>query len=330
MIETNVRQLIFIMGFPRSGTTWFSNLVNAHPDTVYRHEVFGRQYASFGIDLFRRLKFNHGLSDGDYATVIDGILKANIDTARPPFFRKRFRTIKSPRIQHLAWLVARTASLATPLYVRLYTPRRRGLTVVVKETGSSVNLESIIDGVRADKLITLVRHPYGVIASHLRGMRAGHMGKPSASSRESWLKYHASTPYIREARIREGDVVKMSDAEFLAIAWRVQNEKYLSIQAKHHSSRLMIYGEFLKNAVEKTRKLLDFLEIAPNDQVFNFLKHSMHSRKPVGVFADSSSDYFSVYRRNNASQSHQDVLPVKELQVIDRHTRALVERLGLG
>ena len=44
-------KIIYIAGFPRSGTTWFANLLNAHPQTVYRHEILGRCFEQFDPEL---------------------------------------------------------------------------------------------------------------------------------------------------------------------------------------------------------------------------------------------------------------------------------------
>ena len=330
MTTTDIRQLIFVIGFPRSGTTWFSNLINSHPDTVYRHEVFGRQHASFGNDLFRRLKFDHGLSDSDYATVLRTVLNANLETDRPPFFPKRFRTIRSEFIQQLAWVSARAIPILSPLYAWLYTPRGEEVTLVVKETRSSVDLESIIAGARADKVIVLVRHPYGVIASHLRGIQAGLMGMSSAESRSSWFKYHADASYVRGAAIAEEELLRMSESEFLAVTWRVQNENYLGIHSHHDKSQVIIYDSFLKDRMKNTVQLLRFLELDPDDQIFNFLKRSAESGKRRGILGDASSDYFSVYRAKGARTLWRDVLAAEDLRAIDRRTGELVERLGFG
>jgi hypothetical protein len=81
-----VRKIIFIAGFPRSGTTWFSNLLNAHPDIYYRHEIIGRNFRIFSEKIFLALKNNNGQSDEQYTTLIEKISEAHVDTDVPPFF----------------------------------------------------------------------------------------------------------------------------------------------------------------------------------------------------------------------------------------------------
>jgi hypothetical protein len=35
-----VSKIMLLAGFPRSGTTWFANLINAHPNVIYREKGF--------------------------------------------------------------------------------------------------------------------------------------------------------------------------------------------------------------------------------------------------------------------------------------------------
>ncbi|HUN27193.1 MAG TPA: sulfotransferase [Steroidobacteraceae bacterium] len=325
-------RLVFVIGFPRSGTSWFANLINAHPDTLYRHEILGRQFHAFGAGLFSKLKFDHGLSDEDHAAVVNVLKRADVETEKPPFFRKRFRRYATPGVQRLLWLAGKGSALIAPVYARVFTPRAGSEPIfVVKETRSSVNLDSIIKGARASKLIVLVRHPYGVVASHLRGSRAGLMDGLGAEGRRTWFTFNASAAYIEETGLTEADVAAMSEAEFVALCWRVQNEDYLKIHAGHADSRLVVYEAFLRDRKQNTRDLLTALGLEPDAQVMRFVEESSGARlNGSGAAALTASEYFSVYRSGDFRPDEwRDELASESLSRIDRHTRPLVERLGL-
>jgi len=329
----DISQLIFVIGFPRSGTTWFSNLINSHPNTIYRHEVFGRQYGSFGEQLFRRLKFAGGLSDEDYRVALGVLRKAYVATDRPPFFRKRYRSRTPAAVQKLVWLVANASPAFAPLYTHLFTPPRGSqATLVIKETRSSINLDSIIKGVRADKVVVLIRHPYAVIASHVVGHSRGTLQPTTAAFRRSWLEHHAGCAYVMRLGLTEEAVTALDEAEFLAIWWRVQNENYLNMRSVGNDSKVVLYDEFLRDPVRNIEALLGFLSLDFDVQVRRFVLQSTSSGMRSGVLErDASSDYYSVYRGKEFDPNRwRSVLTAGQRESIDRHTFALVDVLGLN
>ncbi len=330
--DLRVMDTVFVVGFPRSGTTWFSNLINSHPDTVYRHELFGRAFGEFGDELFSALKYKNGLSDTEYKKVLDISLKAKIDTDKPPFFIKKFSKIPSVKLQRMLWLAAKTFSPLEWVYTFLFTPDRHAkVSLVIKETRSSVNLESIVKGVRASKLLVLVRHPYGVIASHVSGAKQGDMLKTNRQTRDNWYKGNAEKNYVVANSITEKYIQEMSELELLALKWRVQNEDYLSIQKEHPNTHLQIYEEFLRDTFGNTKKLFEALGLELNQQVVDFIGDSSDPGKKQGLFSkDASSEYYSVYRGKSFNPTQwKELLSDEDLTTIDKHASGLVNQLSL-
>ena len=126
-------KIVFVVGFPRSGTTWFSNLLNAHPEVIYRHEIVGRCYKIFGDELFDHLKFNHGLSVEEHRIFLKKLALANVETDRPPFFHKTVLKVASESIHKTAWLATKSVPLLNSLYRYLFTPNpKKNTTFFVK------------------------------------------------------------------------------------------------------------------------------------------------------------------------------------------------------
>ena len=177
----------FILGYPRSGTTWFANLFNTHPDVVYRHEMIGRCYKQFPDELYKKLKSRQTLTDDDYNKAMRIILTPDIESDRAPFFKKNHLTFSNPKFHYFSWLATRAASFLKPLYGYLFFPKDHNLKLVIKETRSAIDMDNIITCLRSDKNIILFRHPCGAIASSLRGIETGKMQPSTNVNREIWF-----------------------------------------------------------------------------------------------------------------------------------------------
>ena len=171
------QDVIFLAGFPRSGTTWFSNLINSHQNVVYRHELIGRNYAAFGEDLFHKIKFNNGLNDSDFDSAMKVIRSSNIETDKPPFFKKDFGLSRYPKLHHYTWLISKALPPMRPIYDMCFrVPKSQlGIKILVKETRSAKDMESLLNGLRVKYKIFLIRKPHGCVASHLNGIEQGKM-----------------------------------------------------------------------------------------------------------------------------------------------------------
>ena len=74
--ETSFPKVLLVFGFPRSGTTWFANLLNTNPDVIYRHEFLGRSTNNLDAEAVRALKEHKQITDDQYAEMIGAIVKS--------------------------------------------------------------------------------------------------------------------------------------------------------------------------------------------------------------------------------------------------------------
>ena len=164
-------KLLLVAGFPRSGTTWLSNIFNAHPEVVYRHEPLARIDYLFDQVDYESLKDDDFLTKEQREGIVRWLVRAHPNTDRPPFFRKS-HLWAPPWLQKILWLGVSSARFLTRGYEWAVRPRITDKTVLVlKETGWSIHLATVISGLQPEMTVFVIRHPCAVIASRLNGIR---------------------------------------------------------------------------------------------------------------------------------------------------------------
>ncbi len=317
-----------ILGYPRSGTTWFANLINTHPDVVYRHEMVGRCYRDFPDELFRKLKYDYELSDDDYCKALKIILSPNVESDRAPFFAKRHLLIPNPKFHYLMWISARTATLLQPLYKLLYQPRGNKLSLVIKETRSTMNMDSIIQAIRSKKNIILFRHPCGAIASSLNGIKNGKMTPSTIDDREYWFNENRDRDFVK-ALSPDAELIRdLPEYEYLALRWRQQNEDYLEFNKQNMDNIYIHYEEFMANQEQASKALFEQLSLSYVESVQKFIQISSGQSRNKPILKDSSSSFYSVYRSQGFNPNQwQQSLSSEEIAGIEKYTLDVFEAL---
>jgi len=319
---------IFVLGYPRSGTTWFANLFNSHPDVAYRHEVIGRYFTEFPEELFSKLKYNNGLSDEEYEQAVDVVLSPKVDTDTAPFFPKNHLRISNVRLHYLCWVATKMVRPLQSLYKRIYYPKNRSLSLFIKETRSSVNMDSMLIGLRADRLVVLFRHPCGAIASHLNGIRSGKMQPTDDIERKRWYEENNEKLYLSSLNLSEDEIVSMSEHKYLAVVWAQQNEDYLQFESDSYQRLFISYEAVMGNKIEMVKSLFQSLDLTYDPMVEEFLQSTSASSGSKPSLKDSSSTYYSVYRdeKFDPDKWKQD-LSKDEITEIEDLTMATLDKL---
>jgi hypothetical protein len=324
----NMLNTIFILGYPRSGTTWFANLFNSHPDVAYRHEVIGRCYSYFPAQLFHDLKHNNGLVDKDYEKALDIILSPNVESDRAPFFHKNHLRIESIRLHYLFWIAAKTLKPLGFIYKYFFYPDKRGLALVIKETRSTVNMDSMLTGLRADKVVILFRHPCGALASSLRGIETGKMTNSTEDMRRCWYQENIHKSYLKGLDISEDDIAGLPEHRYLAILWAQQNEDYLEFSSAEYEKLFISYEAFMHDKERKIRSLFTSLSLDYDPRVEDFIRSTSGSSDSRPVMKDSSSNFYSVYRDQKFDpEKWKKDLPADQISDIEQLTMDTYKRL---
>ncbi len=332
MTAMGVKENIFFMaGFPRSGTTWFASILNAHSKIIYRHEIIGRNFDIFGDKLFDALKYNHGLSDEEFAVAIKKIAEARVDTDKPPFFPKSEGLLNNSLLHHYAWLTTKAVPPLSPLYRMLFSTKRiEDFAFLIKETRSTANMDSMIAGLRPKAILFLVRQPHGAIASSIKGVQKGTMGKVEDVKKTRWFASNHGAEYVQQQGITEASLMGVSDVEFLAIQWRVYHDDLKRFHQQFANAHFYFYDDFVATPEPCVEKLLTDLGLEHDKRVFDFLQESSGKSegKKTAAPRDASDEYYSVYR--NASfdpNSWSKVLSEDDVKVIEKHAMPAYESL---
>lgn len=317
-----------ILGYPRSGTTWFANLFNTHPDVVYRHEMIGRCHQEFSEELFKKLKFDFSLSESEYKKAIQTILSPNIETDRAPFFKKNHLTLNHPKIHYISWLTSKAIPFFRPIYKFIFYPKGSDVKLVIKETRSTMNMDSIIEGIRSDKNIILFRHPCGAIASSLKGIETGKMQAGSTAEKEHWLKTNKDRKYITSLKLNPSQILSLPEHEYLALRWRLQNEDYLEFTTKNNRNIYISYEDFMVDQEEKVKALFAKLPLSYDRCVKNFITASSGVKSAKPLLKDSSSNFYSVYRNEGFDPDKwKKSLTPEQICGIEKHTLDIFDKL---
>ncbi|MEA1050960.1 sulfotransferase [Lamprobacter modestohalophilus] len=328
-------QVIYLAGFPRSGTTWVANLINTHDQVIYRHELLGRcNSALFGNTLFNALKTQHGLTNSEYHQLSKLIKRADITTDRPPFFQKRFGWYFHPKLHHLAWLANQAIPSLAPLYRRIYTLNDNSQAhYLMKETRSLKDAESVLQGLRVENLVFLIRRPEAVIASYLSGIEKGMMPNPNQSHKARWLRENQNSEQISELLSTISRADDLPNIEFLSLNWVVYHEIVLRLIKKYSGvAIILLYEDLLADTVGYCRELFKRLGLSPCLMVDEFVKpsHSSAFDKKRLLSRDAKNSYFSVYRDATFQANQwQEKLQESEAERIEHLTATMYQKLCL-
>jgi hypothetical protein len=134
------------------------------------------------------------------------------------------------------------------------------------------------------KIIHLIRHPCGYVASRLRGIKLNLMGG------NTFMASIARMPEADRRGLGLDYLQKLSIEEQLACQWMIQNEKTINdMGSEADSYKLVVYDELCLDPVQITRELFRFSGLDWNAQTEEFLQHCQNA-------GDENKGYFQVIR----------------------------------
>jgi len=284
------QSLTLICGMPRSGTTWIGKIFDSHPDTLYRHEP--------DSDRLRFLPLVASPDDAEKydAAILDFVeqlprLSDSRAAGSWPVFPKRFQSSTHLWIKKVAVLATKASEhVIGNLPVMDFTNYESiaGLHVVWKSIESLGRLSTILNAVPACRVIVILRHPCGYVASVRRGEESEYFPSSISSSDD----FPVFDMLLRRSPHKERnpgleDLVGMSPVERLTWRWLLYNEIALADIAGSASCFSLRYEDICSEPAAKAKNILQFAGLCWHRQVGRFIDRSTQHR---------SDHYYSIFK----------------------------------
>lgn len=279
---------VVIVGSGRSGTTFLAKLLDSHPRVRYRHEPDWARVDT-SIPFLPRLdqRERYLRQAGEYLGQLANVRALKV-SGKEPFFRKAYRS--GPREAAYRFNVA-----AARLLDKLGVAQKRDtvwdmasrdtadeIVTVIKSVNSVARAPLFAEALPGVRLVHIVRHPAGVIASRLRGAHGGFMDS------RVYIDSLFDAGYAEEWSLQREEVKDWPIEKQLAFEWMAVNE-VVHRSLEGHDGYLCITHEALSRSTEaETRKVFAHVGLEWNDQTARFVQ-SLTTRS-------GQSGYFDVQR----------------------------------
>jgi len=283
--------MIMIFGSPRSGTTWLGKLFDSHPDVFYLHEP-----DSVLVD--RDIPFQVNAAELEtYLVPATEYLSRLMDirdikaTGSLPIFRKNYRNpfMHMVRCGYVYSAKALQRGIGAEKLRNIDVPdcfaeaKKANCQLVIKSV-NSLNRVSLFSAVRPEaRMLHLIRHPCGYVASLLRGIRMNLLqGK-------SFMPAISRMPEAKQRGFTLDYFKNLTIEEWFACMWMIQNEKTMNEMHGKACYKLVVYEELCQDPVQLTRELFEFSALRWSSQTEAFIRRCQNAD-------DGKKSYFQITR----------------------------------
>jgi hypothetical protein len=310
--------LTFILGAPRSGTTWLSKIFDSHPSVMYQHEP---DMASDATPL----PVNYPEQDEiKYAALIREQVAAflevrNIKSAGSlPVFRKQCDTTLSYGSRALSIYFLHLLSKIPPRNLTKHCivpgspilqtyPR---IHVVMKSVRLVHHAGLITRAIPDARTIVILRNPMGQVASLLNGITAGKFEMKRIDFDVRLL----ATPQARTYGLTRQRIAAMPQVEKFAWEWVVRNEKAIDDLDGNPRARIIRYDDLVNDPMGLSQDLFNFAGLDWPRETEAFVTRSMTPRGFNG--------YYTVYKHSRAtSEKWREELSEQNIMIIKNALR---------
>lgn len=266
----NSDSLIFILGSPRSGTTWIGKIFDSNPDVIYRHEpdvmLTGNPIPHICNDINQykeqAIAYVKKLSCGSD-------VRSN---GKPPIFSKSYRNTFLSAIRDTYIYALRYGGSVVPALNAWAIPDFTGNSqprVVIKSVGALGRAGLFLAASPQSRFIHVLRHPCGHVGSVLRGQQLNKMRPfPLGFVTADTAAIYGMTQEKLEA---------MPVVEQAAWRWVILNHKAMQDTQGNPGVMTLVYEDLCAAPAEITRKLFAFAGLDWQPQTEAFLTSSTSS-----------------------------------------------------
>jgi len=284
-------RLVFLLGAPRSGTSWMGKIFDSHPDVIYRHEP--DLIATDSILPSMCLGDDAELHKGRASRYIEQLTQtATVKTVgSPPLFRKRnqSRVALTARkgavlLFQVALQLGATRQWARNARIPDFLPgSAQPSRIVIKSISALGRVRLFANAAPEARIALIVRDPRAQVASVLRGISL------SKFDNEASVDTILLVPQSKRYGLTKEQLSAMTIEEKLTWNWVIMYEKALADLAAVRHGRIVRYDDFVKDPLAHAREILDFAGLSWNQQTEDFILESTRGKgkdRYYGVFKD--------------------------------------------
>jgi hypothetical protein len=264
---------VLLIGAPRSGTTWVGKILDSHPDVLYRHEPDsvlpepGLPRLCMAEDVERLLP----MARAYLARLVH--VRHPKAAGTLPVFAKSFRSAPAA-LAHAAAVYGLRAAGAVlgkrGAAVAIPDLRSRGRppVVAVKSVNALGRAGLFAQAAPETRIILLLRHPCGQVASRLRGAALG--------LQEANVVYadRLRLPQARRHGLVPEAFARLPLADQLAWNWALMNEKAMDDLGGRQNVLMVRYEDVCADPIAKARELMAFAGLGWSARTEAFIRWS--------------------------------------------------------
>lgn len=271
------RPIVLVCGLPRSGTTWIGKTLDSHPDTLYLHEPDSvRRLRGVPVAPNMSSAQTYRTALQEYLDGLPRVLSAKVNGTLP-VFRKRCDTAFAPSLRKAVCLGAKASARVFgefPLPPLMRASAQRPLVWKSIESLGRLGLFARLSG--QVRVIHILRHPCGYVASVKRGDADGRFDdRASASEDLEYFELLLHTEQARRYDITMTRLQRMAPIERLAWRWVLLNEKAMNDCAGFPGYHLVRYEDFCEFPLPAFQQLFRSAGLAWHAQIEAFIRASV-------------------------------------------------------
>lgn len=286
---------VLLLGMPRSGTTWLGKIFDSHPDVLYCHEP-DNEFKLDKLPLIHTKEVTEDIKQylDDYVGNIDNYCTLRT-RGKSPVFEKSY--LSGMELNRLKLSIARSRiSEKLGLKTRPWNPVARKKPdshfTVWKSVLSAGLTGTFLGAVDNCKVVYIIRHPCGQIASILNGEKGDKfVGRARGSESYHIFSMLLETDFAKRCELTIEQLESLEPIERLAWKWTLFNEKSVEDIAAHPGRGMVIrYDDLCNDPISTGQSMLEFSGLNFSSQVEDFISQSTsasgHSKSYYSVFKD--------------------------------------------
>tara|TARA_B100001540_G_scaffold310014_1_gene327158 strand:- start:3134 stop:4057 length:924 start_codon:yes stop_codon:yes gene_type:complete len=266
-------------------------IFDSHPNVVYRHEPDSLVVnADIPFTPYAEDCANYETAARQYLQKIKHVRQTKSAGSLPQFDKNFYRPLGFYFRKFYAFILKSLQSIPGLSFLRsaslpdmIASAKKDQVKYVLKSVNTISRTYLYSKALPDAKVVHIVRHPCGYVASQLKGRALNLMGDEF---------YAHSLSEMQEAKRRGLTLEKLktlSIEEQIVCSWMLHNEKTMQEIKDQPNCITLVYEDLCRAPIEKTRELFSFCDLDWNEQTNNFLEQSLN-------YQGQNEKYFQVVR----------------------------------